>query len=74
MRIPDGTAEIHAHYTVQLDDGTLVYSAYDPSNCRPMPPIMAATRCPALSSPRESSTTVPTHSIPSTRGSFTLGE
>lgn len=22
---PDGTAEIHAHYTVRLDDGTLVY-------------------------------------------------
>ena len=22
---PDGTAEIHAHYTVQLDDGTPVY-------------------------------------------------
>ncbi|MCB9645990.1 MAG: hypothetical protein H6730_05230 [Deltaproteobacteria bacterium] len=27
-----------------LDDGTLAYSAYEPSNARPMPPIIAATR------------------------------
>jgi hypothetical protein len=57
-----------------LDEGTLVYPAYEPSNSRPIPPIIAVMRWPAASSPLGSRTTVPTHSMPRPRGSFTVGD
>ena len=57
-----------------IDEGTLVYSAYDPSNCRLRPPIIAATRWPTRNSPLGSLTMVPMHSMPKTRGSTTVGD
>ena len=51
--------------------GTTVYSAYPPSNTRPMPPIRVATCCPGTRSPSGAASTTPTASIPSTRGNVT---
>ena len=56
---------------ITCDAGTHVYSAYPPSNARPIPPIIATTCCPAANSPPGHDATTPAASIPSTRGNVT---
>jgi hypothetical protein len=71
-----GTAPSTSHGSsdrngITQDRGTIVYSAYRPSNTRPIPPIIATTCCPARSSDPGAASTTPTHSIPGTRGNVT---
>ncbi len=57
---------------ISRSSGSSAYSAYPPSNSRPISPITAATLVPGAS--RADSATTPTHSMPSTRGNRTFGE
>ena len=59
---------------ISSEFGSNAYSAYPPSNSRPISPITAATVVPSGNMGSVEAATIPTHSIPSTRGNVTFGE